>query len=299
MYQIKDSVGIFTSKDNSIIRVEKFYNGYKIEMKYSESLIKLFKILENPVSKDEIIQKLSYISESKISSTLSQLINLGIIEQTQKYKNKNLSILLLGCGTIGSHIFSQISKLDDIDKLIIIDPDKVEYSNIERQDFYGNDIGKCKVDVLKNRCSNKNIIVYKKYIENASQLKEICNKNNCNFIIGAADIPSSRKISEIISDVGNSLNIPYIINHGYVSNIVMLPEFYYPNCEYTFKTNRVFTDKFNQQILITRKKLEYSKATTLALLVSKQIELYIKGDDPIFYKKRGFFNDELFKWEER
>lgn len=299
MYQIKDSIGIFTSKDNSIIRVEKFYSGYKVEMKYSESLIKLFKILENPVEEDEILKKLPRISKRKVNSTLNELIKLGIIEREEKNNRKRLSILLLGCGTIGSHIYSQVSKLENIDKIILIDPDKVEDDNIERQDFYKDDVGKYKVDVLKNRCTNKNVCVHKKYIKNIYQLKEICIKNNCNFIIGAADIPSSREISEIICEVGNSLNIPYIINHGYVSNVVMLPEFYYPNCEYAFKTNRIFSDRFNQQVLTARKKLEYSKATNLALIVSKQIELYAEGYEPIYYKKRGFFNDELFRWEER
>lgn len=56
-------------------------------------------------------------------------------------------------------------------------------------------------------------------------------------------------------EAANELNIPYITNNGYISNVVSLPEFYYPNEKYDF----LYKHKtYNENLVFMNVKVRHS-----------------------------------------
>ena len=86
------------------------------------------------------------------------LKKIGVVGQQ---KLKSAKVLVLGMGGLGCPLSIYLASLG-IGTIGIVDHDKVELSNLNRQIIYNiNDIGKYKVDVAKNKIKliNKNIII--------------------------------------------------------------------------------------------------------------------------------------------
>ena len=86
----------------------------------------------------------------------SRQIILNEIGPEGQKKIKRVSILVIGAGGLGSSVLQYLSAAG-VGKIGIVDDDKVELSNLNRQLIYGeNDLGKSKVDVAKNHISKSN-----------------------------------------------------------------------------------------------------------------------------------------------
>ena len=82
-------------------------------------------------------------------------INL-LIGESGVEKLKNSTVMVVGCGAVGSFAIESLARCG-IGHLIIIDFDKIEESNINRQLFaLDSTIGKSKVDVAKQRIHDIN-----------------------------------------------------------------------------------------------------------------------------------------------
>ena len=80
----------------------------------------------------------------------SRQIILNEIGPEGQEKIKRVSILVIGAGGLGSSVIQYLSAAG-VGKIGIVDDDKVELSNLNRQLIYGeNDLGKSKVDAAKN-----------------------------------------------------------------------------------------------------------------------------------------------------
>ena len=100
------------------------------------------------------------ISSKEYQKFSKQIIlkKIGIIGQQ---KLKSAKVLVLGMGGLGCPLSIYLASLG-IGTIGIVDNDKVELSNLNRQIIYSvNDIGKYKVDVAKNKIKliNKNTII--------------------------------------------------------------------------------------------------------------------------------------------
>ena len=74
-----------------------------------------------------------------------------IIKKDDMTKLKNSTILVLGIGGVGGYVVESLAR-SGIGKIIIVDKDKVDESNINRQIIALNStIGKRKVDVFEER----------------------------------------------------------------------------------------------------------------------------------------------------
>ena len=86
----------------------------------------------------------------------SRQIILNEIGPEGQEKIKRASILVVGAGGLGSSVIQYLSAAG-VGKIGIVDDDKVELSNLNRQLIYrGNDLGKSKVDAAKNYISKLN-----------------------------------------------------------------------------------------------------------------------------------------------
>lgn len=108
----------------------------------------------------------------------------------------NKSILIIGIGGVGGYVLESLAR-SNIGTIIIVDPDKIDETNINRQILaLKSTIGKNKVDVAEDRVHNINpnckIIKYKKYFDKES-IDEILN-NKIDFIIDSCDSIESKKL---------------------------------------------------------------------------------------------------------
>lgn len=116
--------------------------------------------------------------------------NMG---NTQK-KLSASSVLILGAGGIGTHVAWNLCVLG-VGKITLVDFDKVEESNLNRQLLYDmTDIGKIKVDVLKEKLEkiNPNIEIRTcvKKIWSENDLEEIVSSDHFDLVIKSLDSPA-------------------------------------------------------------------------------------------------------------
>ncbi len=100
------------------------------------------------------------ISSKEYQKFSKQIIlkKIGVVGQQ---KLKSAKVLVLGMGGLGCPLSIYLASLG-VGTIGIVDNDKIELSNLNRQIIYNiNDIGKYKVDVAKNKIKliNKNIII--------------------------------------------------------------------------------------------------------------------------------------------
>lgn len=111
-----------------------------------------------------------------------------------KLLNKK-SVLVLGCGGVGGYVVEALAR-SNIGTLILVDYDKIDISNINRQIIaLDSTIGEDKVDALEKRVkdinSNCNVIKIKKFID-LNNLYDLFN-NNIDFFVDACDTVSVKK----------------------------------------------------------------------------------------------------------
>ena len=68
---------------------------------------------------------------------------------------KEVTVGIAGCGGIGSNVATSLTR-SGIGSLVIADMDMVEITNLNRQHYFQDDIGKIKVDALSTHLSNIN-----------------------------------------------------------------------------------------------------------------------------------------------
>lgn len=105
------------------------------------------------------------------------------------------SVLVLGCGGVGGYVVEALAR-SNIGTLILVDYDKIDISNINRQIIaLDSTVGEDKVDVLEKRVkdinSNCNVIKIKKFID-LNNLYDLFN-NNIDFFVDACDTVSVKK----------------------------------------------------------------------------------------------------------
>jgi tRNA A37 threonylcarbamoyladenosine dehydratase len=112
--------------------------------------------------------------------------------------------IIIGSGGTGSSVATMISRMYSNSKIHIIDGDKVEKSNVERQAFQQHDIKKFKAESLAiklNSAGNPTNEHYfiNKYLDNPDIINDIIRKTNYGdqvFIIGCVDNHPARMILE-------------------------------------------------------------------------------------------------------
>ena len=97
-------------------------------------------------------------------------------------------IAVLGLGTLGGALCKNISEMESIDELIIVDYDVLESKNIHNSVYNASQIGETKVDALKEIIENnvRVIPINMKYKEGETPLPE------CDLVVDCRDIVCDR-----------------------------------------------------------------------------------------------------------
>ena len=86
----------------------------------------------------------------------SRLLELKDISEEQLLSLTKKRVLIIGVGGVGQHVSTYLAT-NGVTNLTIVDYDKVELSNLNRQILLTElDLGKLKVDVVKNALLAKN-----------------------------------------------------------------------------------------------------------------------------------------------
>ncbi|WP_347283843.1 hypothetical protein [Lactobacillus taiwanensis] len=171
----------------------------------------------------------------------------------------------------------------------------IKKDNLYRQNYVKSDLSKKKVEVLFERGGRPSIIPIDIMCNNSAKIVDLCKEYKIDIVIQAGDYPSTRELAKLTEIAANELNISYVINAGYISNVVSLAEFYYPNNVYDFlykheiyKEKRIFTNANN--------KAQSSIVANVGHIVVRQISDYCAGKKPFKYRERVFFDIGALEW---
>lgn len=186
--------------------------------------------------------------ENRISRTCSyfSILNNKPLSSYKNFINKN--ILVLGAGGLGSRIVLELAAMGN-KKITVVDHDIVEESNLQRMFWLSkSDIGRKKVDILKNKLStiNNNCKCNVYEIDSIT----FCKKKNLScydfiFITADADDGSmADKTGRILKDSG----VPHLIG-GYWESMVIIGPIFDNNSTTNLKQEHdKFSDKYRNRI---------------------------------------------------
>ncbi len=148
-----------------------------------------------------------YKSNSDFSRYSRQMILPELGLEGQK-KIIDSSVAVVGMGGLGCPA-SQSLVISGVGRLVIVDGDKVEFSNLHRQSLYNiDDVGSSKVEIAKTKLNVLNIDTviepYDFYVDEFNGLKIL---KSVDIIIDATDNFQSRKK---IDKVSKNLKIPMV-----------------------------------------------------------------------------------------
>lgn len=228
VYRYKRSIRIGTD-DNDVLEINDNNNDLYdllLDMNGQNSIAKLQLSYQNQFKLDDLISIIKSLEEKKVLSVLNKKFN--DIDDNDRYssdlvyyysegfdgekvlsKLKDERVTVFGAGGAGSHIASQLVSLG-IKNIKIVDNDKIEIKNLNRQSLYKlDDVGMYKVDALKNyileRNENVHIETVKKRIETIDDA--LLELDNATFCICAIDEPAYIA-QRIVNKAAYHKNIP-------------------------------------------------------------------------------------------
>lgn len=126
---------------------------------------------------------------------------------------KSKSVLLIGIGGVGGELIKHLVAFG-VENFILIDPDTIHRSNLNRQFLYSiGDLGRKKVEIaekfIKNNVTNANVITFCEKIDCEEKLENFLYNQKPSIIINTADTPPI--ISQIaVVKYAHKYRIPYI-----------------------------------------------------------------------------------------
>jgi sulfur carrier protein ThiS adenylyltransferase len=121
----------------------------------------------------------------------------GIISHIGKDKHsfiKTRKIGIAGAGGLGSNCAFNLVRCG-FEKFVIIDHDKIEFSNLNRQFYFSDQVGRYKVDALEDNLKRINPAVQvDSYLEKILRKEDFRCFENCDAIVEAFDSPEYKKM---------------------------------------------------------------------------------------------------------
>lgn len=206
--------------------VEENITVYKVKEKYKKDcnviILNGYQIDKDiPLSEND---RLTLIKKGEVPS-LNELENLLLARHTPNVYNKlkKGKVAILGLGGLGSNIAISLARIG-VGSITLVDYDIVEPSNLNRQQYFIDDIGKLKTEALRENIKRINpfiqLITYNMFVN-----KENINTfDNVDIIIEAFDNPKCK--AEICNSVLLKMKEKYLIASSgmsgfYDSNLIM------------------------------------------------------------------------------
>lgn len=207
----RDGIKIENTETNMTF-IKKLING--IDEGCYESEWQGFKNIIDLLVKHNFI---SYFERNKYYDTKEErlLCYLDQYRETPQELYKKLEgsrVCIIGLGGVGGNVL-QILLSSGVKNYVLVDFDKVEYSNLNRQYMYSiNDIGKLKTEICKEKLlqfdSTISCLTYNRMIKEESDILDILDGIEIDVLISAADTPVN--IKRVIHNVAKIKKCAYV-----------------------------------------------------------------------------------------
>jgi len=200
LYKIDPKYSLVLKKNNELLIIrEKSIKRINVDekdiSKMENILHKSFfpyentKVFKTLLKKKVIIKVTDHSDNYNTNSYLETYIKKEI--NTKDFQSK--SVAIIGLGGIGVEILNHLIGAG-IDNFVLVDYDKVEATNLNRQYIYDrHDLNKNKIDIVKQKAklknANCNIFAYNKFIESSEDIGIIVRKHDVDMVVCAADTP--------------------------------------------------------------------------------------------------------------
>ena len=164
------------------------------------------------------------------NSMYFEALNLNSKDLLNKFKST--TFIIVGCGGIGNYMSYSLGSLSPT-KMILIDGDTIEESNLNRQFLFSiKDIGNYKSDIIKRelekRFRNINVDSCNKYVTKELLTRTVnpkyYNSKNCLVILSGDSDTAVLETTKFCTQ----FKIPFL-NIGYLNDISVIGPFYIPN----------------------------------------------------------------------
>lgn len=299
-------------RDDVIMNIVLELDGTKtlneISKKYGVSIFELERLIAFLSKKgivDNIIDKKKFKNYEKFRRVINFISDYSTSHDDMLDMWKNITgstVMIVGLGAVGSWVACNLVQ-SGIEKLIIIDPDKVELSNLHRQfSFTYNDVGRLKIDVLEHRLkmynSDVEIIKCGDFLD--SELLNNFNDFKIDLIINCADKPNVDTTSVWVGEYSMRRDIPHIIGGGYNMHLSLIGQTVLPGktaCVNCFKKkleeeNHIDSTKVKKLMVKNRKVGSFGPMCSIiaSMIGMEAIKVLSKKIVPSNINRRGEFD---------
>lgn len=193
------------------------------------------------ISKSELIELACFLNESKVLIECDKAYESNFFEKNVRILNlledyflktsevieavnklNSTTVAIVGLGAVGTWIAEALTRTG-VRNYIFIDPDKVDISNLHRQNlFFESDVGRYKIDCIEEYLNQISDVSVKKFYENLDI--DFFEKYNDRFdlIINCADFPNVDTTTNIIGKECMKRGTPHIIGGGYNLHLTLI-----------------------------------------------------------------------------
>lgn len=178
-----------------------------------------------------------------------------VITKIKELSNK--TVMIIGLGAVGSLIAIQLAQLG-VSHLIFVDKDCVDESNLHRQYYFEDQIGKLKSKMLKEEILAINPDCHIEIIEDfltEDFFKQHQISANLDLIVNCADEPNVDTTSRIVAEYAMQKRIPHIVGGGYNLHLTLIGQTIIPFQTACFECFNLFLKDLNDESLRNVKKL--------------------------------------------
>ena len=240
---------------SSIEQISSKYNNIDLSQ-----LLKLVEVLYDNfilIKQDDFYSNIEFNNHHRLINVLEDYFHSvsGVLKAIEKLNTSK--VMIIGLGAVGSHIAKDLVK-SGVGEFIFVDDDIVDISNLHRQNYIENNVGKSKALSLKESLEEISTSLNIEII-NAKLSTGFFNENiftdNISLIINCADEPNVDFTSEIISKYAMKKNIPHIVGGGYNLHLTLIGQSIIPYQTACFQCFKHFLKKINSSELENVRKL--------------------------------------------
>ncbi|WP_309134841.1 ThiF family adenylyltransferase [Cellulomonas sp.] len=131
------------------------------------------------------------------------------------------TVAVVGVGGAGSWLLHSLA-LAGVGRLVLVDPDRVEVTNLNRQMLYGDgDVGAAKVDAaaaaLRRVAPGVEVVGHPVHVERPGDLAPLV--EGADLLVCCADRPSVSLASDLVATVAHATGTPHVVGGAYGANL--------------------------------------------------------------------------------
>lgn len=221
--------------------------------------------------------------------------------------------VILGCGAVGSWVADGIARMGGM-RFVLIDPDTVALTNLNRSLFTASDVGSAKTEVLARYLGainpETNVVVHQDSIATAADLARLVPTHPNQIIVSCIDYPTVDVAAGLANRFCVENGIPLVVAGGYNLHLSLIGITVIPGKTACFNCSLLNLKQSQGQDNFQVKKLPRPyrnigniaplAAITASIASMEAIRAAVKDDrlPPAMQNRRGEFNylGESFNW---